>query len=769
MQWSTSHAAWLFVATAGVLLALLWLARHFASAPSARRFLLLVLRACVFGLLLFILGNPVQVSEAKLPARVPGVIQLVDVSRSMGLDSPQSRLAQVQQTLNLSLQLTQAGQNKVRLSTFRFGKESEPLTGPLQPRDDATRLLEALEDLPARFGEDLPKGVIVFSDGRSTDEIASNTWNELAAGFKALGVPLHVFPVGNPNVSGDVAIRDVIAPRSVPPGVKVPVKVVVGSVGCAGERAEILIRSTGFEPTILARLPITLTDTDKTYDLTVESDRATESLVPLIVEVPARPTEAFVQNNQVALKLLSRNPKLRVIYMEGTLGNEYRWIRDALVEDPNIECLVLEVNAQYAQTPTLHRVTDPSRGYPTTREELFSYDVVLCSDINRVSFTPEQLQWTHELVSQRGGGFAMIGGNTSFGAGNWDQTIWDGMIPVDMSGRQQGYGTIWNVNFQFQVPAETESHPVWRIVDDPRKNHEILQRIPPFYGTNRTDRVKPAATVLANSSVPLDGSGIIPVLTCQSFGKGRSVAFSPDSTVDWGRDFERLWGEAGDNRYFRKFWRNVVRWLGENSAGANRQLRLETDKLLYRPGEPIVLTALAFDEQQIATNKYRLVARLQAPALPNAVQGAWLGNEEPLSPDPQNQSYSTRLESPAFEQVPANAAATSGHRMANIVVTAFDGDRQVAQTSVDFQILDDSPEYRDPRPDLALLTDLANTSGGQVLHTPQELANLLNSFPVVPGESAVFKTPLWDRAWVWLLLFGLLAAEWIVRRAWGLG
>ena len=60
--------------------------------------------------------------------------------------------------------------------------------------------------------------------------------------------------------------------------------------------------------------------------------------------------------------------------------------------------------------------------------------MIICSDISRGAFTPEQLEWTVELVNKRGGGFVMIGGNRSFGSGGWDQTVWDGLIPVDMSG-----------------------------------------------------------------------------------------------------------------------------------------------------------------------------------------------------------------------------------------------------------------------------------------------------------------------------------------------
>ena len=71
----------------------------------------------------------------------------------------------------------------------------------------------------------------------------------------------------------------------------------------------------------------------------------------------------------------------------------------------------------------------------------------------------------------------------------------------------------------------------------------------------------------------------MPVFAAQTYGRGRTFAMATDSTVAWGTDFEKSWGE-GDNRYFRKFWRNVVRWLAEGSAGSNRRLRVESDKVV---------------------------------------------------------------------------------------------------------------------------------------------------------------------------------------------
>src|SRR5205085_6424402 len=260
----------------------------------------------------------------------------------------------------------------------------------------------------------------------------------------------HVYPVGDNETSRDVAICDVIAPRDALPGSSVRVQVALRSHGYEGQRAEIRIRSLS-DPARrpLASLPITLSEGQQQQELVIDHDPAAGKLA---VEVPPLEGEVTTQNNSVPFQIGSSKRKIRVIYMEGTVVpyDEYHFVHDALVEDPNIECLSIVVNNQDVEKPTLHRVNAPSRGYPTSREELFSYDVVICSDIKRSAFTQEQLEWTAELVGKRGGGFAMVGGNTSFGAGYWNQTAWNELIPVDMSGEPgaQGRGTCGGVNFR---------------------------------------------------------------------------------------------------------------------------------------------------------------------------------------------------------------------------------------------------------------------------------------------------------------------------------
>jgi uncharacterized membrane protein len=748
---------------AGVV-AFLLLARRLARAPAARSWLLLLLRAGVLALLTAILLNFVRVTETRLPPRTPEVVYLIDCSRSMALDRPASRLDQVKKVIARGEGQRQSG-TQPRTSLYRFGDRMTAVSSldEMRPTDDATRLLEALDRLPSHFTDGLPAGVVIFSDGRTTETAG---FEEVAAGYRRLGIPLHVFPVGNP-VAGDVAVQDVIAPPDAPAGTRMPVRVVVRSRGYAGRRVEVRIRSLS-DPNRKPRatLPITLADGQQSCELLIDHDPADARLV---AEVPPLEDEAILENNRVAFQVGTRKSKIRVIYMEGTLNNEYHWVRDALVEDPNIECLALEVNNQYAAKPILYRVNDRNRGYPTTREELFGYDVVICSDINRTAFTQEQLDWTVELVHKRGGGFAMVGGNTSFGAGFWDQTAWDGLIPVDMGGtvRAPGRGTCWGVNFRALVPKEAERHPIWRIVDDPVKNRQVLDQMPIFTGSNLVERLKPAATALGYSDRPLSNVGIMPVFACQPFGKGRTFAMSPDTTQDWGTYFERDWGEAGDNRYFRKFWRNVVMWLAENSLGANRRLRVETDKVIYRPGQPIKVSARAYDGKLEEAHGYRLVLRLQPAVRPGAAPGVL--QELTLGSAGPEGAYQGELTAPPPDQLfAANDNPLAGLQVATLDVRAYDKDQVVAQTTLDVQILDDPTEFQDPQPDSGRLEEIARASGGQVLRGADDLVRLRGGYTSTPGEVVVQKAPLWDHAGLWFLLLGLLATDWVLRRSWGL-
>jgi uncharacterized membrane protein len=689
---------------------------------------------------------------------------LVDSSRSMALESPLSRAQQAQQVIAETDRTLATIPSRPRIQLFRFGTElaSLPDLAQLRPIDDASRLATALEQLPSRFSREAPRAIVVFSDGAIDDEPQLEGAAKLLAGLK---VPVHVVPLGAPRIRGDVGLEDLVVPPRVDAGTKATIRGVVRGTGYSEERVVLAVRVADRpEAPPVAMLPITLSDQPQPFEMVVEASAETNNLV---LVAPPLPGEATERNNQIPFQLGAPRRKLRVLYMEGTPANEYHWVHDALMEDKEIECVSLVVDNQYAQRPRLVRVNDVQRGFPTTREDLLRFDCVICSDISLGAFTSQNLDWVVELVAERGGGFVMVGGNTSFGAGGWDRTVWDQLIPVDMQGGPLGRGTVYTT-FHVSVPDDAATHPIWRIVEDPEENRRILQRIPVFFGTNYIERLKPAATVLATSVEPLPNIGrAMPIFAAQAYGKGRTFAFSPDTTADWGRDFESRWGE-GDNRYFRKFWRNVVRWLCENSQAGNRRVQAETDRVLYRAGQPVQITARTFDDEAEETRDYDVWAELRGTTRRPAGAGASL--PIPLAVNPSGPGFKGMIDTRELGGWLESAAEGSDSLMtATIDVVAVQSGQEIGRTSLPLQILPDLHELLRPQARPGTLRTLAALTGGTVVERPTQLADLLRQLPETQGDSLISRQPLWDRPWLLATLLGLLAVEWTLRRLAGFG
>jgi hypothetical protein len=260
------------------------------------------------------------------------------------------------------------------------------------------------------------------------------------------------------------------------------------------------------------------------------------------------------------------------------------------------------------------------------------------------------------------------------------------------------------------------------------------------------------------------------------------MALATPLSAAWSPQFARAWGEAGDNRHFAKFARNLIYWLTEDSAIGRRRLVANTDKRYYRPGETISLFARTFDESASRTGRYRVVALIEpkyldGPELPPRVvkwpvgrprpAGAsddlvkW-GDEVDLVLDPQTKEHTLSL--PLAE---ALAPGTSGFAF-KLELTAYEGATQIDSGSLDVQVLSDPHEQQNPLPDREFLAKLAQSTGGREFIDAASLAEALKGLSVPGGPETVRRTPLWSREWLLGTLLALLAMEWFVRRWLGL-
>ena len=832
LQWAPPFSIALVTAAAVGSVAVFLLLRQTAGRPiaPARRRSLLVFRVLILAVLGLILANPIQVDETAGPIERPKVIYLLDSSQSMALGKGATRFEQVVGVIR-ERGLSDDPKAGAQVSVFRFGDrlaavdpaslhpetaadastprpdsggalaaKSGPSPAPPGPTDPDTQLATSLEVVAGRFGRTPPQALVVFSDGRARDPERADA---MARAYRKMNVPIHVFPVGEEDVGGDVAIVSMVAPSQARKFSEIASQVFVRSFGYAGRGAELKIVAldpSGRPGAVLARTPIVLRDGLSPYTLLFSSGDEDRKIA---ARIEPQPGEVSAENNQFTADLSIDRTKIRVLYLEGStesyvenrasgagpanakgvaeIKGAYSSLLEALMEDPDIECAAVMPAGVSGGFAMLNRADERLRGMPVTPSELFAYDAIILSNVPREALGDEQLAWFEDWIGHRGGGLCMTGGPNSFGSGLWNGTSVAKMLPVELlpAGRD------WLDDPTTLRPSDAgRLHPIWQITTDEVKNRALLKTLPAFQGHNRLGRLKPGAEVVAT-----DGeASASPLIAAQPFGRGRTMAVSPCITRRYAKDFSVRWGE-GDARYYKKFWRNVIYWLTENSSIGRRRLLAETDKRLYRPGEPIVVRAQAFDENAAATLGYRVAVSIEPrsasdaaselsplrrpsglPGESNEATAAggplipW-GDEFELTRSAADTAYGTSLNIADAGSLPAGVDLTQGLR---IELTAYEDNTQVDSTAIEVQVLDDPTEQQNPLPDHALLRRVAEQSGGTVLHSADDLSSMLAGLPRIVGPSEIKTAPAWSRWWLLLSLLSLLTAEWIWRRRIGL-
>ena len=695
----------------------------------------------------------------------------------------------------------------------------------LAPNDGDTRLLAALRQISSRFGRVPPQSIVLFSDGRAHDDVGLE---QMAAEFARLKVPIHVVPVGDMTRGGDVAVAAVVAPPRVRKFTEVEIQVFIRSYGYDGKRSEVQLLEIvegGPVGRTLSSLPITLQSGFQSVSLPMRTDLSTRKLR---VAIPALPDEVSADNNQVDSDMGIDRTKIRVLYVEGSsqplqqvrIADKYQLrgafsdLKQALTEDEDVECVVLVSQGGYGQLVRMaeYSQVDGVRGFPSTVAELAAFDAIILSNVSAQSFTEKQLEWIDQWIGQRGGGLCMVGGENSFASGGWANTRLAAMLPVEMLPESFDWVPGETVRIVPELPASP--HALWNLLADEKQNREVVAKFPVVTGINRLAAARPNLTsVLAttpvsgqpvvrdegfSSSSPfsvfrnfvgqrqpkqLESQQDMPAIVAGRYGRGRTLAVAFPITSPYADELVQQWG-VGDNRYYGKFARNLVYWLTESSAIGRRRLVASADKRFYRPGETVAIQAATYDESASPTKDYRVVAMVEPHSGSGDIESIasplrWpegmlrtSGEEGPFVVWGEEFELSLNNQENALHaiQLPLAEVLSSGtsSQSLRVELTAYEDLTQVDSTSLDIQILHDPFEQQNPFPNHEALASLAAGSGGQVLKSAEDIAEVLNDVPANVGPPVVRRSPLWSNGWVLGLLLGLLTVEWCWRRSLGL-
>ncbi len=732
------------------LSSLLFFGPRFGRVTPVRRAVLIGLRVLVILLVLLTLLQPTKITSVKTK-RTSMLLLLFDVSRSMQLPSgtgnseasrwqaqkallekSQPKFAALAANHNLKVFAFDSSLHSIAQSGGKFNVPEKPVG---MSSDYGTPLYDAVR---GEQGRSLA-GVILLGDGRHT--AYSPQIEVQQAGQKLrddFGAPLYTIPFGpaaDAASARDVAVERLDEQFTVFVKNELLVKGLVRIRGYVKKDIPVeleLVDSMGQKQPI-GRKSIRADEDGRQVEVSFAFTPQQPGHYRLYLKAETQLGELVAKNNELSAYLTVLEGGLRVLYLDGEKWHEQRFLRQSLNASPDIELDDRIVDRRNKQKIDI--TGDISKG---------RYDAFILRDLDAAKLTPESLELLADQVG-KGKGLLMLGGESSFGFGHYQETPLGAALPIEFD-ELEGVPNLGAGKDRFflagplpLVPVGT--HPLTRLAPD-AENAAAWQKLPPLKWAHKFKDVKEGPGVRMLLETPKHE----PLLVSGEFGSGRVLAFAGESTY--------LWPMHGFEKEHKRFWRQVVLWLVKRDDLNKDDVWIKLDQRRFNPGSRVIITTGTRTSTGDVVSGATLETILELPSK----------KKQPLrltKDKDGNFTGSLEVSEPGDYSVETSATAAG---------------KPLGKARAEFMVFDRDVELSNPAADpdqLASLAAWTKQEGGKLVQ-PEQFAALLDEMAAKPPEYEERQTK-WKLgstpadAWpLFLLLTGLLTVEWFFRKKWGL-
>jgi uncharacterized membrane protein len=746
---------WAWAAAACALLPLIAVGPRTEQLTSRRRIALTALRLGSLVLILAVMLRPAL--ETIIQKQLPGtVLLLFDRSRSMSVEDSlagKSRWAALRETLETVREPLQILGTGWDLRCYTFADDLQPidieegrLVMPEEATGGQTAIGAALENAVAKESQQRIMAVLLLSDGAQRAFAPYDLPPQSGAQRLASdGIPLWTFTFGKPALGkqSDLRISDLLASDVVFADAPMTVEATLTSSGYANQNAKVQLRweSTGDEMTTLDTQIIALGSGRQRYPVTLETTPEEPGEYKLTVEVEAPEGELVTSNNRQSTFVTVRKGGMKILYLAGAArpgggpSPEPRFLRAALAAHADLNLQYELINYRRPKTDYRDRL----------REE--KHDVYLLGNLDASALSLESWLVMADRV-KLGAGLAMLGGLHSFGPGGFRETALDSVLPIQMGpAERQRFGEPLRKDMHVLEPVRmipvvrgTAIHPILRVAPS-NQDLAAWRGLPALDGANRFDRLRLAAN--ANVIAEADNASRSPLLVLGAWGDGRTAALAVDST--W------YWQLGGFRDLHRRFWRQLILWLGKKDGVAEQRVWVRLDQRRYQQGSRVDFSLGANDEEGQPLEQVEFDVRVELP-------------------DGTAQTVPTLARTAEHTGSFSSTSSPGDYRL---LVTARANGTTVGDATARWSVSDQDIELDQPAAEPSLMAAMAartkDVGGGAF--APEELPQVLAELQEKSGEfqeELVERITLWDRWPTLLTLVGVLSAEWFLRKRWGL-
>jgi hypothetical protein len=597
----------------------------------------------------------------------------------------------------------------------------------LEATAPSTAIGDAIRDVINRKRGQPLAGIVLVTDGVNN---AGSQPRDAAALARQEGVPLFAYGVGITSPR-DIILQNLFAPDVTFVKDEVPVTVRVRGQGLHGGTAELQLK---LGEQIVAKKEITFSG-DGEQVIPMKFTPQTLGEFDLTASIEARPDETVKDNNSRAQRLKVIDARIKVLLVDQAPRWEFRYLQAMLLRDRRVDlkCFLVEGDkgiSRTADTPYLPE-------FPTRRDELFKYDLVILGDVDPKVLTTQNQENLSKLVSDFGGGLLVLAGKR-FMPGAYRRSVLDRILPVEFDAQvlASNQDPIADKPIKLQLTAAGRASVMLRLSDKEEENAQLWAQLPPIYWVARVARPKPAAEVLLVDPDPAKESrfGKMPVIAVQQYGLGQVMFVGTDNTWRWRKN-------AGDF-FYTLIWGQISQRISiQRLLGVSKRTQLNSDKQNYFTGDRVTVYA-------------RLYSGVGYDPLQEAAVKGFFGLKNGSGPRPEVM----------LRPVPEQPAMYRGEFIAPAAGAYSFWVENDPQTLLDFNVAEPRFEFGETAMNEPLLKDLAANTGGQYfreedLHKLPDTISAKTERVQSPMEVELWASPLY-----FLLMLGVVTVEWVLRK-----
>lgn len=427
-----------------------------------------------------------------------------------------------------------------------------------------TPLGSKIREVLKQYDDHPVAAILILSDGNNNAGLDLESARQMAVDRE---IPIYGAGVGGAYAPPDVAVEKVIVPKSSFQGDLIRVQALIGKEGMDNQSFKVKLISSG---NILEERVVSPSQSTKAMvQFSFHEKRAGRQRYRVVAE--DLEGDVLLQNNFKEIEVNVLGDRIKTLFIEEFPRWESRYAVMMLERDPRID-----LNAVFIASTEDGRLPKGEKGFPSDRDGLHAYHILVLGDVNPRHFSREQMDSIKSFVLE--GGTLMVIAGSQHMPHKYLQTPLVDVLPLHLNALTDEFPSKKMENFKLKVSDGSQFEDIVSIGSDVNESVQLWEGLPAMNWMNPYVDSAP----VANDMIKSEGGQ--PLISRADIGAGKVLYLGSDSFWRW-RNRAR-W------TYHHRFWSQILLWAtSSRTTGKDEQVKLMSSKGIYDPDQKIELKA----------------------------------------------------------------------------------------------------------------------------------------------------------------------------------